>query len=384
MAWSGLGVTAAQPYGTWSGYITDYANISKPLLPYITQFPKVRVIAEENSTNSQTACQLWIGQLRAYNPSQYILYGITHQSFNPQTFAGYLTKVQTHAQWAQDNAMDAFCVANEVERLSARTTIDVATLSRSSNVATATFAAAHGLNTGEKIIISGASPSSFNTTDALNSSTGVAVTVVNPTTITFANTGVDESATGSIKLKYAYSTIPLKIKELAAACQPIFTRGPITYSIAQSYHQIYIDSGMTPDTDLDKMSINIYGANSLSTFTSTIDTCYTAFGTNLWVTEFNIHETWSSSSVRGMTPSTPGWDLVWADQIMYRLNYIKNKGIQTAYFFMGWNSSSGANNQFCLFFNESTAGAGMSGNFKSLYYRLLGKRVETVFSGVQT
>jgi hypothetical protein len=70
----------------------------------------------------------------------------------------------------------------------AETLLPVATVSRSSNVATIVTASGHGLASGQRVTISGVITAGFN---AVN----VGVTVVNSTTFTYANTGADLGST---------------------------------------------------------------------------------------------------------------------------------------------------------------------------------------------
>lgn len=379
--WSGLGISAGQPYGSWFEFNSDtHTAIGAPFLPQITRFPRIRITVEQSSDTSKTAQRLWAGDIKAYSPNTYILYGIANSGsvYLPSFYSGYLTKVLTETQWAQDNLMDAFTVANEFEVSGQVGSLSVSSLSRASNVSTVITSSAHGLQTGDTIVITGASPSSFNVSQ-------VACTVLDTTTLTYVNAGVDESATGTILLKTGETTIIRFVKALAAAAQAVFTRGPIIYSVSQG-HETYWTS-ITPGTDIDLLGFNIYGTNSdFNDYATRVAAMYAIFGSTLIITECNLHASWSSATAKGLSPSSREFDTAYADVMVDKMNYARTLGITQFYFFSAWNASSSENNNFSAWYNTNTTtgnGGALQGGWKSIYDRLLGQRVRHVFLGTQ-
>jgi hypothetical protein len=382
--WSGLGITAGQPYGSWFEFNdATHEAISKPFLPYITKFPRIRAIRDRSSTTSKTANRLWLQDIHNHNPSTYRLYGTANNSsiYLPSLYSSYLAIMLDDAQWAQENGIDMFCVGNEFEtngqRKEATSHIVVSSLTRASNVVTAVTATDHNLQTGDTVDISGSTPSNFNATET-------AVTVVNSTTLTYASTGSDGSATGSLKLYAGVGTLQRLIKALAVEAQAVFD-GIVIYSFSQGYESYYNTVFYTPGTDLDMIGYNVYGS-SLEDFKSKVSATYAVHGTNVIITEFNLDHTWSSANVRGATVSHRNFDLAYADEAYIRLKYIQSVGIEQAYFFTAWNASASENNAFTVFYNTNTTtgnGGSLQGNFKAIYYRLLEERIGSVFFGTQ-
>lgn len=383
--WSGLGISAGQPYGSWYEVTAETADaIFAPFLPQITKFPRIRMIVDGSSETSKVASRLWAAAVKAYSPSTYIHFGIADSSegsfYAPNAYAAHLVNVLDNAEWAEANGMDAFQVANEWETSGNRGTLSITGISRASNVATATTSAAHNLVSGDTIIITGASDSSYNVSQ-------VACTVTGASTFTYASTGSDGSASGTLLLKCGDATIIRIIKMLATEVQAVFS-GEVTYSVSQGYETYW--TSITPGTDLDTIGLDIYGQNgardSFADFKSLLDAMFAVFNTQMYISEFNIHASWSSSLASGMGPTNIGFDIAYADEVMKRLNYIRTLGLEKAYFFSAWNASASENNAFTAWYNTNRTtgnGGALQGNWKSIYNRLLGGRAAHVFKGTQ-
>lgn len=384
--WSGLGITANQPHGSWHLFTSStHVEIGSNLWPQIVQFPRLRMIVQQESSSSQTALRLWASDIKTFNPSTYILYGIANSStvYLPTFYSTYLTSMLAEAQWAQDNGMDQFQVANEFEVSFHRGTLGVTSITRSSNVSTAVTSSAHGLVTGDTIIITGSSPSSFNVSQ-------VACTVIDSTTFTYANAGTDGSASGTILLGCGDLTIVRLVKALATAAQAVFTRGPISYSFSQGYQAYW--TSINPGTDLDLIGLDVYGSNStkdsFDDWKSIVDTVFATFGTQMFISEFNLHASWGSSLACGFGPTCSIFDPYYADEAYRRMKYARSIGIQQAYFFAAWNASASENNNFTAWYNTNTItgavdGAVLQGGWKSVYDRLLEQRISHLFLGTQ-
>lgn len=264
-----LGISISQPYGGYSFFLSDaqYTEVAKFVPKFADIFPRIRVVNDLSSggggytyPNSSTQCsRIWSLALKAYKPSIYILYGTTNNTVTitgspelswciPSAYVTFRTYLLQEAQWAQDNGMDAFLVGNENLISNAHSSVGMAptTLSRTSNVATATFSYAHGLTTGDYIFVAGSAPSSFNVAESEVAET-VQCTVVNSTTITYPSTGTDGSAT-NIKSITKYEFVDSSTTKVTSTSHG-FSNGNIVYvSGSTSYNGRYTISGVTTNT----------------------------------------------------------------------------------------------------------------------------------------
>lgn len=395
-----LGITQSQPYGGWSYYLSNaqYTENDKYVPLFANTFPRIRMLtavgyggANTTYPNSPTQCmQIWVRALKAYKPSIYVLYGATNnlQGFNPQNYPTYITYLLQEAQWAQDNGMDAFCIGNENLITSAHASspgaMAVATLSRTSNVATATFATPHGLTTGDRIFVSGSSPSNFNVADSETVET-VQCTVIDSTTITYPSAGTDGAATGTIKLNWSALEVVRKTKALGVMCQAIFTRGPIQYSESQGHETAWITLGIIPGTDIDLIGINGYGAGTgdevrYAYWKTMIDNLWAAFGSNLIITEHNVVQDSGNEKVSGLDHRHIGFEYVADREIIRRYEYAKNLGISQIYLY--------GTAEYPIFCNTWPStdfdNAYMVGDFKPIIDKLKGGRITKVLIGNNT
>ena len=214
----------------------------------------------------------------------------------------------------------------------------------------------------------------------------VACTVIDATSFTYASTGADGSAAGTLLLKAGDATLIRLIKYMAAQAQSVFTRGPILYCVSQGYQSYWITAGIIPDTDLDGLAFNCYGENSFATWKSDIDAMFAAFGANLYITEFNQHSSWTSTRAKGFSPSQRGFDQAYSQEIYWKMKYLQSLDITKAFFFSAWNCSAPDNNSFTLWYNtNSTTGNGgaLEGGWKSGFEKLLETRVSRIMLGTQ-
>lgn len=379
-----MGVTANQPNPSWFEFnATTHEAISARFLKGITEFPRIRCIAEVTSVTAQAAARLWVQDVRRYSPSTYILYGAanTQSVYLPTYYDTFLPIVQGHLEWAVENGMNAFQIGNEWEISAQSASLSITSLTRATNVTTAVCATAHGLATGDTVIISGASPSSFNVTTT--------VTVTDATTYTYANAGVDESATGTLTHKIGEPTFCRLSKQFAVDLRALVDVGDVKLTVAVSQGHIsgWVATTITPGVDLDYVGLDEYGAsNSYSAFTDEIDQMYTVYGDTLIMSEFNVNTPWTTASIDGVTPATRGFDARYAEEMYRRFKYIEAKGITQAYVFTAWNSSEAQNNMWTIFYNTGTTTGNFGvqmGDYKAVYDVLLGNRQSHLFLGTQ-
>lgn len=376
MAWNGIGITAGQPYGSWFEFNSaTHAAISAPFLPQITQFPRMRTVSQTTSATSLTATHLWAQDVKTYSPTTFIHYGCTYgAAYLPTYYSTYLPLMLAEAQWAQDNGMDEFQLGNEFEISGNNSSISVSSLTRSSNVVTAVCAVAHGLQTGDTITISGATPSNMNVSQ-------VACTVTDSVTLTYLATGTDGSATGTLKLNAGEATIIRFVKLLAAQAQAVFTRGNITYSVSKGHQTNW--TSITPGVDLDTIGLDYYEDAGYDDFVTNVTNMYNIFGTKMYLSEFGLNTNWPAAKANGYGVTTQGFDKAQSDEISKLLSFIKGLGIPQAYFFSAWDG----NNNFSAYYNTSSLHGNFSGPFvggwKSVRDALLERKKTNIFLGTQ-
>lgn len=367
--WENLGITSEIPYGSWSQTTAqNYVERFSPYLYGITRFPKIRMSTAYGSTASRTATRLWAQLIKSYKPNQVILYGaaLGGTSLNLAAYYSlYEAYMLEEAVWAQANGIDRFSVGNEFAISGQNGTISITSLIRSSNVTTAISSVPHGLQSGDTYTIAGATPSDFNMSEQ-------AVTVTGESTFTYANTGTDGSATGSITGKCGEATLVRLEKLLGVSAAAVFD-GPISISISQGHEAAWIaEADRGP---FDYIAYNAYGSNSLATFKANVDAFFAVYGTNLIITEFAQHNVWASSRAKGFAPNQKEFDLAYADEIYEKLTYLRGLNLPEVYFFTSWGY------QWGIFY--ASDGEIGSGNYKSVADRILDNRISTHFFGSQ-
>lgn len=364
MTWSGLGYHQHQPYGGYSHYLStaQYTENDKWGPLFANAFPRMRMIVDYSSgaggivypnTHSQSL-HIWYEAVKRFNPNLYVLFGITNNiasvtdrpdlsTFIPSAYTTYRTYMLAEAQWAQDNLVDAFCIGNEnlISTAHANAGMVPTSITRASNVATATFSYNHGLTTGDYIFVSGGSDASYRVADTESGET-VQCTVVSPTVITYPSTGSDGTATGSYKVNWSAYEVIRKTKALGAAAQAVFTRGPIVYSESQGHTTCWRTIGITPGTDIDLWGLNGYGTvggdletttNGYDSWKAELDACWGTFGTDMIITEFNCVQDSGNHKVGGLDKRDRGYEVNHAKEMTRRLNYVKSLGVEQCYYF---------------------------------------------------
>lgn len=229
-----------------------------------------------------------------------------HKNIHSQKLAAY---------YAAD-AFDVWSIGNEQDNK--LTTVAFTSFVRTSNVVTATSSTAHGFKAGEEITSAGATPSNMNVTTTV-------IDVPTPTTLTFAATGTDGSATGTLTIKWTKWEYSHQIMVWAAECRVIAPTKEFIYSLTADNRGTYISRGINPGVDLDYIGMNSYGssATNLSDFRGEIQEMYNAFGSRYWITEWNLN----NGGIAGDLYNSQYYT-------RKRLEMIRTIGVSRSYFFL--------------------------------------------------
>lgn len=123
-----------------------------------------------------------------------------------------------------------------------------------------------------------------------------------------------------------------KIVATAASCQAIFS-GDITYAstAGSSIVDLWISEGITPGTDLDYLSFNVYGngQDDLSGFSADAKRIWDGFGTDSIISEFNLVTDNGSLTLSQQRQE---------EELSKRLSLLRAIGFEQAYFFV-WKKS---------------------------------------------
>lgn len=401
-----LGITWNVPYGGYAWFLSNaqYTEIEKFL--YIAdEFPRIRIIVDygDNSAgghiypnNGSETCRIWAEALKAYKPSCYILYGSTNNLtsntlpelsyFLPSAYETYKTFLLAVAEEANNIGADLFCVGNENLISASHTQGMVPTsITRSSNVATATFSYNHGLTTGDYIFVSSGSDASYRVADTESGET-VQCTVVSSTVITYPSTGTDGTATGSYKVGWSAYEVVRKVKALAVDVRAVLGAGiDICYSESQGHTTPWINIGITPGTDLDFVGLNGYGSGSDTEanflyWKNEVDGMCAAFGSSFIITEFNVVQDSGNQVIRNYYHEQKAAETVFDRELKRRYEYALSLGITQIYLF-------GANEY--PFFANTYPGDDYNtrykvGRLKPVIEKLKGQRMKHVLLGVNT
>lgn len=219
-----------------------------------------------------------------------------------------------------NNECDVFSIGNEEEERIG--TQSIATLTRASNVVTATFSAAHNYLTGDTVIIAGATPSDYNGTVTITD-------VPTPTTFTYTASGVDGSASGTLTAKMTVATFIRLAKETAVACRAVAPDLEYIYTSTETRVSDWASAGITPGTDLDYYGLNTYAgsATDTSTFRTKVQTGYDAFAERMFVTEWNIFYNWPTATGQASYERGQGY-------ARERFNILEDIGVERAYYYV--------------------------------------------------
>lgn len=219
------------------------------------------------------------------------------------------------------------------------------TLVRTSNVVTATFPYVHYYEVGDRIVITGATQTSFNSHNGTPPSGGYALaqlatpgqgfvvtSVPTPYTLTYASVGADDTAAGTpvARMTPEVNIRLLKYMARTLRAQPSFKPGMlITYSLTSNPHAIYELYPPTPGVDLDAYSMNLYSSpGDLSNYRTIATAWATALGSAGWITETqNAGGAWEQ--IVGTLPTITQHERPMRD----RLKILKDLNIPRVYFF---------------------------------------------------
>lgn len=316
LKWSGLGMGLFSTTDTdvFDGYVDE-------LLAEEFGFLRVDIPNYQDST--------WLARskaavIRAIAKGAEVIWGV---SSNPGGDVSYCITTENWptfrqaildaAQWAQDNGVYEFQLGNEEEWHVYRYP---ASITRTSNVATVTFAEDHAFTADNPINIWYGVPTDFN-------SYGGTITVTGAKTFTYPSTGDDGSVSNPSACaisNISEGTIQTNLKSVATSAQAIFTRGKISYTAGFGAGTWVYDLWDTLGLgDIDLLGWNAYYSwdGTLTNITNAVST----WGSRTYITEF------------GLNPS--GIDLYSSDEtvqastINLLLNHIISSGIERAHYF---------------------------------------------------
>lgn len=257
------------------------------------------------------------------------------------TLAAYHAAVLSAATWAQANGVYEFQIGNEEEW---HTTYEVFSpnVVRLNNVVTVTTSVPHLFNGTRQVEINSSWRSEIN---GLKD-----ITVTGANTFTFTQAGENMSDTYIQCRDVALADLRTELRTIATEAQAIFTRGNVTYSVANDYAAAWITDGKG---DLDLLGLNVYLSNT--TYKTTITNLITAFtASGCYITEFNAHVTALASYSTNEDKLAAG--------IGGLLDYIQDAGYTRAAFFKYEDANHGCkptlNGDFHLFWNNLTTNNG--------------------------
>lgn len=358
---SELGYNCTGVYLGWSDYTDAVSDIEDPkyLASFVDAFPRMRMIttfgASSNLTTENPSCKTtrrWIRRVKAYRPDVYILYGATNTAYTissypeysyflPSAFNIYRDFLIGDIKWAMANDIDAYCFINEVLISATHSTQGMipTSITRSSNIATATFSYPHGLTTGDYIFVSSGSDASYRVDDSESGETAATATVVDATTITYPSTGSDGTASGSYKINWSAYEAVRKLKSIATILKSVAPTMPLVMSESQGHTTPWINLGI--GTDIDFYGHNGYGTSGVeatttgySTWKSEVDTLKAAFGNKLIITEHNaVLDSAPLGPIDARTCEQKGFENTHSIEVRRRIDYLVSIGISQIYYF---------------------------------------------------
>lgn len=406
--WEGLGANAGGSYSGWSDYTDAVAAVEDPKwIPMAADaFPRMRC-TNDYFTNgnlsdtvypniSTTNLHRWILKVKAYKPSLYIMYGhagnqgtvTDYPEYSQYKPSGYLRQrayMLAEAQWAQDNGMDAFSVNNECLISAAHASVGMipTSITRTSNVATATFSYDHGLTTGDYIFVAAGTTADYRVADSESAET-VQCTVTGARTMTYPSTGADGTAAGSYRVNWSAYEKVRKIKADIVAAQAVFTRGIVLYNESQGHSNPWIQLGLPDGAYYGHNGYGTAGVEATtagySSWKTEIDALYAAFGDKLIVTEFNcVLDGTPNTAVGGLTCDQRGFEREHEKEIWRRYQYIRNSlpNISQVYYF----SSMQGQMSYNTWPSREYGNRYFRGDFRPIYNILREEPVDRVFLG---
>lgn len=402
-----LGWNGYPSYHGWTDFTDEIAQVedARYLSEFATAFPRMRSIDTFAANGALSAtvypnistqrAQRSLLKTKALNPDLKIMYGITNNIFSvsgypqysqfiPSAYPLYEAYVLACADWAQANGIYSFCVGNEnligAAHYSSNVGMPVALITRTSNVATASFAFPHGLTTGQYITVTGGTDTSFRVADSETVET-VQCTVIDQYRISYPSTGTNGSSTGQYRIQWSAREVIRVVKALMVKVATRFTIGPVIYCESQGHTVGWIDLGI-PDGNF-QFGLNGYGDGTEATTTgraawkAEIDACFAKFGNRLVISEYNIVGDTGNWKVKGRDYRDRGFEKPYIQEMLWRLRYMRSLGIPEIYFF-GTIEGQIFYNTYKL---RSYLNRYIRGFFKPIYYALRGDRKKAFFFG---
>ncbi|MHB8277216.1 MAG: hypothetical protein ACYDIA_06145 [Candidatus Humimicrobiaceae bacterium] len=280
--WSGLGMGIFSTITTltFDGYVDTLLA---------SGFTELRVdIPNYQDTN-------WLAQskaavIRAIAKGAKVTWGVSsYNTSNPdytittENWPAFRQAILNNAKWAQDNGVYEFQLGNEEDMHIWRHPISI---TRTNNVATATFKEDHRFTADNPVIIWGAGPEDFNAYSA----TPTRITVTGTKTFTYASVGSDGAVSNPSRTfigNISENTIEANIKAVATEVQGIFTRGNVSYTSADPY---FMDKWHALGRgDIDILAWNVY-TNQDGSWQNYITNMINWWGPeHSYITEFNLN-----------------------------------------------------------------------------------------------
>ena len=299
-----------------------FENYVDTLLSY--GFSELRIdIPNYQNTN-------WLGRSkeavkRAVSKGTKVVWGVSsyntshpEYTITAENWPAFRQSILSNAKWAQDNGVYEFQLGNEEEMHIWRHPISI---TRESNIATATFEEDHGFTAKNPVTIWGGNPSDFNAYSA----NPVVITVTGPKTFTYASVGSDGLVSNPRRTfigNMPEDTIQANLKVLASEVQSIFTRGNISYTASSSY---FMDKWYALGRgDIDVIAANVY-ANQ-SSWQEVVSNIVNWWGPeHTYITEFSLnYNSLDSYSIDESEQATG---------LASMIDYIEASGISRAYYF---------------------------------------------------
>ena len=318
-------------YSKWSGLGMGLFSTSTPSIfeSYIDTllangFTELRIDIP-NYQNTTWLAQSKAAVIMAVVKGANVVWGVSsYNTSNPdytittENWPAFRQAILDNAKWAQENGVYEFQLGNEEDMHIWRHPISI---TRTNNVATATFEEDHEFTADNHVTIWGGNPSDFNAYSA----SPVMITVTGPKTFTYPSVGNDgqvsnprETFVGNIP----EDTIEANIRALATDVQAIFTRGNISYTTSDSY---FMDKWHALGRgDIDILAWNVY--SNQDSWQNDVTNIINWWGADhSYITEFNLNY----KSLNDYSTD----EAVQAAALTSMIEYIKASGVTRANYF---------------------------------------------------
>jgi len=315
--WSGLGMglfSTSTP-SIFDNYIdTLLANGFTELRIDIPNYQDKTWLAQSKDAVAKAAARganvVW--GVSSYNTSN------PNYTITAENWPSFRQAILDNAKWAQDNGVYEFQLGNEEDMHIWRHPVSI---TRTNNIATATFEEDHGFTAGNPVIIWGGNPSDFNAYSA----NPVMITVTGPKTFTYPSMGDDGQVSNPRETfigNMPETTIEANIKALATEVQAIFTRGNISYTTSDSY---FMDKWHALGRgDIDILAWNVY--SNQESWQNDVANMINWWGADhSYITEFNLN-------YRSLDDYSTD-EAAQAAALTSMIEYIKSSGVTRANYF---------------------------------------------------